>query len=147
MRTKPFVSTAGALALAFAMWITPGSLKGQAMYDRINVNLPYTVMVGEKTLPPGDYVIQRLPDSGGSRVLLFYSDNGMKYHVIRRNYVVTHATRRLSAPDGKAKPSGPNLKVREKIHGERLIDNKWVLTVDGHYIAANRLSPRITVRS
>jgi hypothetical protein len=50
------------------------------MYDRVNVTLPYTVTVGDKTLQPGDYVIQQLRDAGGgSRVLLIYSDNGMKF--------------------------------------------------------------------
>jgi len=50
------------------------------MYDRVNVNLPYSVTIGERTLQPGDYVIQQLRDNGGgSRVLLIYSDNGMKF--------------------------------------------------------------------
>jgi len=50
------------------------------MYDRVNVNLPYSVTVGDRTLQPGDYVIQQLRDQGGgSRVLLIYSDNGMKF--------------------------------------------------------------------
>jgi len=50
------------------------------MYDRVNVNLPYTVTVGDRTLQPGDYVIQQLRDQGGgSRVLLIYSDSGMKF--------------------------------------------------------------------
>jgi len=80
MRTKSFATTAGAMALAFAMWITHGLLQGQAMYDRINVSLPYTVTVGDKTLQPGDYTIQQLPSNGGaSRVLLIYSDSGMKF--------------------------------------------------------------------
>ena len=80
MRTKSFATTAGAMALAFAMWITHGLLQGQAMYDRINVSLPYTVTVGDKTLQPGDYTIQQLPSNGGgSRVLLIYTDNGMKF--------------------------------------------------------------------
>jgi len=70
------------MALALAMWITPSLLQGQPMDDRITVNLPYSVTVGEKTLPPGDYTIQRLPNNGGSRVLLFYSDNGMKYETL-----------------------------------------------------------------
>jgi hypothetical protein len=43
------------------------------------VNMPYTTTVGHKTLPPGEYVIQRLHSASGSRVLLFYSDNGMKF--------------------------------------------------------------------
>jgi len=79
MTTKSFATTAGAMALAFAMWNPLGLLQGQAMYDRINVNLPYTVMVGDKTLQPGDYTIQRLPGNGGSPVLLVYSDSGMKF--------------------------------------------------------------------
>ena len=82
MKTRLFTTTGGAIALAFAMWITPGLLQAQPMYDRINVNLPYTVAVGDKTLPPGDYTIQRLPSESGSRVLLFYSDKGMKFETL-----------------------------------------------------------------
>jgi len=80
MKMKSFATTAGAAALALAMWITPGVVQGQPLYDRIKVNLPYRIMLGEKTLEPGDYTIQQLPDNGGgSRVLLFYTDNGMKF--------------------------------------------------------------------
>src|SRR3954454_9522543 len=81
MKTKSFATAAGAAALALAMWITPGKVQGQGpLYDRIHVNLPYKIMLGEKTLEPGDYTIQQLPDqSGNSRVLLFYTDNGMKF--------------------------------------------------------------------
>jgi len=62
------------------MWMTPGTLQGQPLYDRIHVNLPYKITLGDKTLQPGDYTIQQLPDNGGgSRVLLFYTDNGMKF--------------------------------------------------------------------
>jgi len=44
------------------------------------VNLPYTVTIGDKTLQPGEYTIQQNRDPGGaSRVLLIYSDNGMKF--------------------------------------------------------------------
>jgi hypothetical protein len=50
------------------------------MYDRVNVTLPYSVTIGDRTLQPGDYVLQQLRDQGGgSRVLLIYSDNGMKF--------------------------------------------------------------------
>jgi len=80
MKMKSLATTAGASALALAMWLTPGAVQGQPMYDRIHVNLPYKIMLGEKTLEPGDYTIQQLPSTGGaSRVLLFYTDNGMKF--------------------------------------------------------------------
>jgi len=71
--------TAGVLALGLAAWNTPSKAQGP-LYDRVNVNLPYAVTVGNRTLQPGDYVIQQLRDqSGNSRVLLIYSDNGMKF--------------------------------------------------------------------
>jgi len=71
--------TAGVLALGLAAWNTPSKAQGP-LYDRVNVNLPYTVTIGDRTLQPGDYVIQQLRDTGGnSRVLLIYSDNGMKF--------------------------------------------------------------------
>jgi len=71
--------TAGVLALGLAAWITPSKAQGP-LYDRVNVTLPYSVTVGDRTLQPGDYVIQQLRDqSGNSRVLLIYSDNGMKF--------------------------------------------------------------------
>jgi len=80
MKTKTFATTVGAAALALTMWTTPVKVQGQPMYDRIKVNLPYKIMLGEKTLQPGDYTIQQLPSNGGgSRVLLFYTDAGMKF--------------------------------------------------------------------
>lgn len=49
------------------------------MYDRVDVNLPYTVTLGDTTLQPGQYMIKELPASTKERVLLIYSDNGMKH--------------------------------------------------------------------
>lgn len=78
MKIGTMMITAGVLALGLATW-TPSNAQGP-LYDRVNVNLPYSVTIGERTLQPGDYVIQQLRDSGGgSRVLLIYSDNGMKF--------------------------------------------------------------------
>jgi len=79
MKIGTFAIAAGVLALGLATWMTPGKAQGP-LYDRVNVNLPYSVTIGERTLQPGDYVIQQLRDAGGgSRVLLIYSDNGMKF--------------------------------------------------------------------
>jgi hypothetical protein len=78
MKIGNMMITAGVLALGLATW-TPSKAQGP-LYDRVNVNLPYSVTIGERTLQPGDYVIQQLRDQGGgSRVLLIYSDNGMKF--------------------------------------------------------------------
>jgi len=79
MKIGTMMITAGVVALGLAAWNTPSNAQGP-MYDRVNVNLPYSVTVGERTLQPGDYVIQQLRDNGGgSRVLLIYSDKGMKF--------------------------------------------------------------------
>jgi hypothetical protein len=79
MKIGTMMITAGVVALGLAAWNTPSKAQGP-MYDRVNVSLPYTVTVGDRTLQPGDYVIQQLRDQGGgSRVLLIYSDNGMKF--------------------------------------------------------------------
>ena len=79
MKRGTFALAAGMLALGLATLITPSKAQGP-LYDRVNVSLPYSVTVGDRTLQPGDYVIQQLRDQGGnSRVLLIYSDNGMKF--------------------------------------------------------------------
>jgi len=68
-------------AMALALTVVP-SAQAQ-MGDVVKVNMPYTVTLGEKTLPPGDYEIRQLRDlGGGSRVLLIYSDKGMKFEAM-----------------------------------------------------------------
>jgi hypothetical protein len=80
MRTKLFRNTASAIALAAAGWLAAATMTAQPMYDRIHVNLPYTVTLQNATLQPGDYTIQQLPSAASdSRILLFYSKDGMKF--------------------------------------------------------------------
>jgi hypothetical protein len=78
MKTRKNAIMAAALSLGIAMLVSPGA-QSQPLYDRVIVDMPYTTTVGHKTLPPGEYVIQRLHSPSGSRVLLFYSDNGTKF--------------------------------------------------------------------
>jgi hypothetical protein len=60
--------------------LTASALLAQGpMYDKVEVNLPYPVTINHTTLQPGDYVIrQHESAAGGSRVLHFFSDGGMK---------------------------------------------------------------------
>lgn len=58
--------------------VTPAHAQGPR-FDRVDVNLPYTVTLGNATLQPGDYTIKELPSQDGSRVLVIYSDSGLKY--------------------------------------------------------------------
>ncbi len=79
MRIRTFAIAAGVVALGLAALNTPSKAQGP-LWDRVNVDLPYTVSIGDKTLQPGQYVIQQLSStSGNSRVLLIYSDQGMKF--------------------------------------------------------------------
>lgn len=68
---------AAAIGLGPGVWLAQQAL-AQPEWDVVHVNLPYTVMLGHKTLPAGDYTIQQL-HSEGSTVLLFYNGNGMKF--------------------------------------------------------------------
>ena len=79
MKTRTFAFAASALALGLAT-LAPITAQAQPLWDRVDVNLPYSVTIGERTLQPGQYIIQQLPSqSGGSQVLLIYGDNGMKF--------------------------------------------------------------------
>jgi hypothetical protein len=76
MNSRGFLLAAGALVLALAAFAPAQG----PLYDKVIVDMPYTVTVGEHTLQPGKYVIRQLDSpAGGSRVLLVYSDNGMKF--------------------------------------------------------------------
>lgn len=77
------------------------------------------------------------------------SENGIRYYVCRRNFVAKTGTRRMSAPDGKADRSGPNVKAAEKVNGERYViapdKSRWILTNDGHFLAASKMSPPVKI--
>jgi len=80
MNTKSFTFTFGAIALAgFATLVAPNKIEAQPLNDRVEVNLPYSVTIGDKILQPGNYTIQELDSVAKSPVLLIYGDNGMKF--------------------------------------------------------------------
>jgi hypothetical protein len=79
MKTRNYLNLAGALTLGMALFASPNT-QAQPLDDRVIVDMPYTTTVGDKTLQPGEYVIQRLSSqSGNGRILLIYSDKGMKF--------------------------------------------------------------------
>lgn len=77
MNARSFLLTTSMMALTLT---SIPALRAQGpLYDKVMVNLPYTVTIAGKTLQPGDYVIRELPSAAKSPVLLIYSDNGMKF--------------------------------------------------------------------
>jgi hypothetical protein len=73
--------TFGAIALAgLAMLAAPNQTQAQPLNDRVEVNLPYSVTLGDKIIQPGNYTIQELDSTAGkSPVLVIYGDNGMTF--------------------------------------------------------------------
>jgi hypothetical protein len=67
-----FAFTLGLLTAAAGMAQGP-------MYDRITVNLPYSVTINKTVLPPGDYEIRQDSSPTNNRILRFFSDKGMKF--------------------------------------------------------------------
>jgi len=79
MNIRNFTFSAIALAM-LGMLAAPNQIAAQPLNDRVEVNLPYSVTIGDKILQPGNYTIQQLDSSGAnSPVLLIYGDNGMKF--------------------------------------------------------------------
>jgi len=72
MSIRNVVLTVGFLTATAAMAQGP-------LYDRVTVTLPYPVTVNDTVLQPGDYEIrQHESTGGGSRVVHFFRDGGMK---------------------------------------------------------------------
>jgi len=72
MHVKNLLIAVSALATLSIPVLAQGPL-----YDKVIVDLPYSVTIGNKVLQPGNYVIRQNPsDGGGGRVLLIYSDRG-----------------------------------------------------------------------
>lgn len=75
MKIRNLVLSAAALALGVTAFNIGTQAQGP-LYDKVIVNLPYTVTVGERVLEPGEYTIRQLPSQGNaSRVLLMYKDD------------------------------------------------------------------------
>jgi hypothetical protein len=78
MKVKNIIRSAAALAIGVAAFTTVSKAQGP-LWDKVIVNLPYSVTVGERTLDPGEYSIKQLSSPGGAqRVLLIYKDD-MKF--------------------------------------------------------------------
>jgi hypothetical protein len=78
MKVKNFIYSAVALAAGVAAFNFGSQAQGP-LWDKVIVNLPYAVTVGERTIEPGEYSIKQLSSPGGaSRVLLIYKDD-MKF--------------------------------------------------------------------
>jgi hypothetical protein len=79
MKIRSLLPAAAAfITLGAAGWFLPQAF-AQRMWDMVKVNLPHTVIVGDKTLPPGEYTIEQMEGPYDSPVLMIYNGTGMKF--------------------------------------------------------------------
>jgi hypothetical protein len=75
MNVKKMLVAVSVLAIVAIAALAQGPL-----YDKVIVDLPYSVSIGNKVLKPGNYVIRQNPSDGsGGRVLLIYSNKGKHF--------------------------------------------------------------------
>jgi hypothetical protein len=75
MNIKNMLVAVSALAASSVVALAQGPL-----YDKVIVDLPYCVTIGDRMLQPGSYVIQQnQTDGAGGSVLLIYSDKGRRF--------------------------------------------------------------------
>lgn len=123
MKNRSFTFAASALALGLATLVGPRPVQAQPLWDRVDVNLPYSVTIGDKTLQPGSYVIQQLDSpSGGSQVLLIYGDNGMKFET---SALTIPALENRTQPDTRV--------ILHHIGGDYYFDKVWIQGKDYGY--------------
>jgi hypothetical protein len=72
MSIRTLVLAAALSAVAFAQ---------PPKQDTVQVTLPYPVIVGGKTLQPGTYTIEQMPDTGDTPVLVIYN-NGFRLQTV-----------------------------------------------------------------
>src|ERR1051326_6422729 len=77
MKIRNIALTAGAFLLGTVGTFVALRAQGP-MYDKVTVDLPYSVTVRDTTLQPGQYVIQELPSDNNNRVVQIFSNDGMK---------------------------------------------------------------------
>jgi hypothetical protein len=123
MKNRSFTFAASALVLGLATFVAPSTVQAQPMFDRVDVTLPYSVTIGDKTLQPGNYVIQQLDSqSGGGQVLLIYGDNGMKFET---SALTIPALQNRTQPDTRV--------ILHHIGNDYYFDKVWVQGKDYGY--------------
>ncbi len=93
MKVRNIALTASAFLLMVGTFV---AVKAQGqLYDRVTVDLPYTVTVRDTTLQPGQYVIQRLVGDNRNRVVQIFGNDGKKFETA----ILTIATVDNKSPD------------------------------------------------
>ena len=79
MKIRTMASGAALLVLGALL---PHASAQSLKVDKVHVTLPYDVVAGDKTLPPGDYTIEQLISDGDPPVLIISNSSGLKLQVM-----------------------------------------------------------------
>jgi len=111
------------LVLGLGFLIASLSVAQGPLYDRVKVTLPYPVSVNGTVLPAGDYDIrQHESAAGGSRVLHFFSDGGLKLE-----------TTAMAIPTVDNRTPEETKLVLEHIGSDYILNKVWVQGKDYAY--------------
>ena len=77
MKVRNFSLAASAFLIGMVGTFVAVKAQGP-LYDRVTVDLPYTVTVRDTTLQPGQYVMQRLVGDNSNRVVQIFGNDGKK---------------------------------------------------------------------
>ena len=92
MKIRKMASGAALLVLGALL---PSAWAQLPKIDIVQVTLPYEVIAGDKTLPPGEYTIEQMPTDGDSRVLMIHNSAGLK---VKTTMALTSRARDPQAP-------------------------------------------------
>ena len=110
-------------ALGLGLLTASVMLAQGSLYDKVTVTLPYPVTVNGTVLDPGEYVIRQHEDAGGgSRVLHFFRDDGMKLE-----------TTAMAMPTLDTKTPEKTSLVLDHIGSEYYLNKIWVQGKDYGY--------------
>lgn len=106
--------------------------------------------VGSQIVPVKTYANPVLPDWWAESLKQVHPGDdkfgGHDYRVCRRNCVVKVKTTPVNEPKTGAKPVGPVLDVGHKLYIERIVDGKFFLTTEGHYVYVSKVSPSVVMK-
>ena len=121
MKVRNFSLAASAFLLGMVGTFVAVKAQGP-LYDRVTVDLPYTVTVRDTTLQPGQYVIQRLVGDNSNRVVQIFGNDGKKLETA----ILTVATVNNNAP-------GKTEVVLHHFGNDYYFDKVWIQGKDYGY--------------
>jgi hypothetical protein len=106
------------------------------IHDRLTVTFSQPVVVGDKTLPPGEYTIRQLESANNPRLLEFSSENGMRVEATASAFATLD---NLTSKETKV--------VLERRGGNQYVKQVWLRGKDYGYELVPGEVPAVTAQN